>query len=276
VAQAQGFYAKENLDVQESILDPNIIVSSLIGGALEVGWADSTQLMIVEEKGSDLVAFGLSTYRQPYKLMSIPSVKTIADLKGRRIGIPSEIDVYTYVIKQILRSGKLDPDKDVEWIIGGNSSRRLAAIVGGAVDAGLFSPPADSRLKSEGYNTLAFTPDIYPNLTLSAETARRDWAEQNAEALRRLTRAQANAAKWLRDPANKARALEILLATTGGTTADAEDAYAYYANTDVWQHTCINRPGLANVVKIMHETGQLTKLTEADVPKFADPKFCAD
>ena len=51
-----------------------------------------------------------------------------------------------------------------------------------------------------------------------------------------------------RDPANKARALEILIAATAGTTADAEEAYDYFAGTDVWQQTCINQPGLSSTL----------------------------
>ena len=261
--------------MQEHVIDPNIIVTSLIGQALEIGWAEATGMVIAIEKGADLIAFGLSTYRQPYKLISGPSIKTLADLKGRKIGISSEIDVYTYVLRQLLISAKLDPDKDVEWIVGGNSTRRLAAIVGGGMDAGLFSPPADSRLQREGYNVLAFTPDLYPSLTLSATAARRDWAEKNGETLKRYLLAQANAAKWLLDRSNKDRAIKILADVSGSSIPDAEEAYAYYIGTDVWTHACINRPGLESVVRILRITKQVSRLTEADVAKFAVQDWCA-
>ncbi|MGH7227157.1 MAG: ABC transporter substrate-binding protein, partial [Gemmataceae bacterium] len=183
--------------------------------------------------------------------------------------------IYTYVLKEILRKAHLDPDKDVVWVIGGGQNQRLGAIIGGAIQAGLFSPPADARLKGLGFNTLAFTPDYYPNLTLSAETVSRDWAKQHGDVLRRLLHAQTEAVQWLNDPANKAKAIQILTTAINASPADAEAAYDYYIGTHVWTDACIHRPGLVNVVKIMHVTHQLKTITEADVPKFADTEWCS-
>ena len=275
VTDALGLYAKEGIEVQPVIVDPNVTVSALLGGSVEISYADSTQLLLALEKGANLVAVGLSTDRQPYKLMAAPGIKTIADLKGKKIGAASAIDIYTYVLKQILRKANLDPDKDVDWVIGGGQNQRLAAAIGGAVQAGLFSPPSDAKLTGLGFTTLAFTPDSYPNLTLSAETVRRDWAQQNGDVLRHLLAAEAAGIKWINDPANKAKAIAILVQAVKATPADAEDSYEAYIGKVSWTDACIHRPGMVNVVKIMHETQQLKTITEADVPKFADPEWCS-
>ena len=275
VATSLGLYAKEGVEIQPVIVDPNVTVSALMGGSVEISYADSTQLLLSLQKGANLVAVGLSTDRQPYKLMAAPGIKTIAELKGKKIGAASAIDIYTYVLKQILRTADLDPDEDVVWVVGGGQNQRLAAAIGGAVQAGLFSPPSDAKLTGLGFTTLAFTPDYYPNLTLSAETVRRDWAQKNGDTLRHLLAAEAAAVKWLNDPANKAKAIEILSTAVKATPADAEDAYESYIAKHAWTDACIHRPGLVNVVKIMHETKQLTKITAADVPKFADPQWCS-
>jgi ABC-type nitrate/sulfonate/bicarbonate transport system substrate-binding protein len=160
-------------------------------------------------------------------------------------------------------------------VVGGGQNQRLAAAIGGAVQAGLFSPPSDAKLTGLGFTTLAFTPDYYPNLTLSAETVRRDWAQQNGDTLRHLLVAEAAAVKWVNDPANKAQAIDILAKAVNAMPADAEDAYESYIAKHAWTDACIHRPGMVNVVKIMHETKQLKTITEADVPKFADPEWCA-
>lgn len=275
VAASLGLYAKEHLDVQPVVIDPNVSVSALMGGSVEISYADSTQLLLALEKGANLVAVGLSTDRQPYKLMAAPGIKAIADLKGKKMGAASAIDIYTYVLKEILRKGGLDPDKDVDWVVGGGQNQRLAAAIGGAVQAGLFSPPSDAKLAGLGFTTLAFTPDYYPNLTLSAETVRRDWAQQNGDALRHLLAAEAAAVKWINDPANKAQAIQILATAVNASPADAEDAYDAYIGKHAWTDACIHQPGMVNVVKIMHVTNQLTKITEADVPKFADAEWCS-
>jgi len=275
VAAKQGFYAAQGLEVRQSVVDPNITVSSLIGGAMDIAFADSTQLLFALEKHADLVVVGLSADRQPYRLMAAPAITTVAGLKGKKIGVASEIDVYTYVLKTILRGAGLDPDKDVMWVVGGNQQRRLAAMTGGNIDAGFFSPPSDARLRKAGFNGLAFAPDYVPHLMLSTQVVRRDWTRSNGDVLRRLLHAQTAAVKWLYDPQNKQAAIAILVAQTGAKSEDAEEAYKYFVAPHAWQDGCVHEEGLFSVIRIMRETQQLASITEADVPKFADGEWCA-
>jgi ABC-type nitrate/sulfonate/bicarbonate transport system substrate-binding protein len=275
VAQAQGFYTNAGLQVEDLVVDPNITVSTLIGGSVEVSFADSTQLLLALEKGANLVAVGIETDKNPYKLMAPAGIKTLKDLKGKRIGVASAIDVYTYVAHEMLRKAGLDPDKDVEWIVGGGQNQRLSAIAAGAIQAGFFTPPSDSKLAAQGFNTLAFAPDYFPDLTLSATTVKRDWAQAHPDVLRHFLQAQSDAVKWLYAPANHARAVAILQQATNSSASEAEDSYAYYVGKHVFPaNACVTRPGLENVVKIMRTTGQVKTLTVADVSKFTDTQWC--
>ncbi len=275
VALAEGLYTRQNLDVENIVSDPNVLISALLGGSAEVAYADSTQLMLALEKGANIVPVGLQTDRNPYKLMAAPGTKTIADLKGKKVGVASAIDIYTYVLKEVLKKGGVDPDRDVEFIVGGGQNQRLAAIQSNAVQAGWFTPPADARLAAQGYASLAFAPDYYPNLTLSATSVRKDWAVAHPDVVRRFLRAQSDAVKWLYNPANKAQAIQVLVDQVGGTPADATAAYDYYVGKRVWpENACVQKPGLANVIKILRATGQLTTLSEGDVAKFADAEWC--
>jgi ABC-type nitrate/sulfonate/bicarbonate transport system substrate-binding protein len=275
VASAEGLYTRANLDVENITSDPNVLISALLGGSAEVAYADSTQLMLALEKGANIIAVGLQTDHNPYKLMASPGIKTIADLKGKKIGVASAIDIYTYVLKEVLKKGGIDSEKDVELIVGGGQNQRLAAIQSNAVQAGWFTLPADARLAAQGYTSLAFAPDSYPNLTLSATSVRRDWATAHPDVVRRFLRAQSDAVRWLYNPANKAQAIQILVDQVGGTPADASEAYDYYIGKRVWPaNACVQKPGLANVIKILRATGQLTTLTEGDVSKFTDAEWC--
>jgi ABC-type nitrate/sulfonate/bicarbonate transport system substrate-binding protein len=274
IAEKKGFYAQQHLVVKQLQLDPNITVTSLIGGAADIAYADSTQLVYAIQKNANLVAVGLSTDRQPYSLMGGPSITSVAQLKGKKIGAVSAIDVYTYVAKTMLRNAGLDPDKDVQWVIGGNQTRRMAAMTEGLIDAGLFSPPSDSRLAGQGFHRLAFAPDVFEHLTLSTQTVRRDWAEKHGDVLRRMLLAQTNALHWLYDPANEAEATRILMGVTGAKQADAKQAYAYFVKPHAWLDGCVHREGLTTVVTILRAMNQLPTVTEADVPKFVDSQWC--
>lgn len=275
IATALGFYDRQGLDVETSLVDPPTTVSALIGGSLDVAVADATGVVLGVDKGANLVSVGTVADRNPYKLMTSPAIKTFADLKGKKIAAASPVEVYTTVIKAILKKGGLDPEKDVEFVFGGGQNQRLAAILGGAVQAGLFSLPADSKLTERGYNTLAFTPDFFPHLALSVTTTRRDWAQQHPDVLRRYLRAQADASAWLNNPANKERAVAILAKATNTTLEESAPAYDYYVRTKQFpNNACVTTVGFAVLLKILADEGQLTKLTPADAGKFTDTEWC--
>ena len=93
----------------------------------------------------------------------------------------------------------------------------------------------------------------------------------------RLARAKARAAWEDRDEiVLGADTIVVLGDRVFEKPADAEDAYEAYIGKQAWTDACIHRPGMINVVKIMHETQQLKTITEADVPKFADPQWCSN
>src|SRR5579862_6557625 len=52
VASSLGLYAKEGLEVQDVLTDPNVTVSALIGGSVQLSYADSTQMLLALEKGA--------------------------------------------------------------------------------------------------------------------------------------------------------------------------------------------------------------------------------
>ena len=197
-------------------------------------------------------------------------IKTFAQLKGQKVGVASAIDIYTYVLHVIFQKHGLNPDKDVDWVVGGGQNQRLSAIIGGAIQGGLFTPPSDARLTGMGFNTLAFTPDYFPNLTLSQQTVRADWAQQHPDVVHKLLVAQQQAVQWLNNPANKAQAIQVLEDEIHATPADAEASYDYYIGKHVWPNACLHPSGLMNVVQIMHVTGQLTTFDQSDLQKHID------
>ena len=275
VGQAEGFYTREGLDVQQTLVDPPTTVTALIGGSLDVVSIDSTGFVLGVDKGANIVAVGPVADRNPYNLMAAPGIKSIAQLKGKRIGAASPIEIYTTVLKNILKKAGLDPEKDVEWVYGGGQSQRLAAMLGGAIDAGLFSSPADEKLKARGMTSLAFTPDVVPSLALSLLAVRRDWAQQHPDAVRKYLKVQAESLAWLNNPANKAKAIEILASATNSSQEESEAAYSYWVQKHVLTDKCAVPARLDTLVSILQQQNRLTTLKVGDSAKLVDQEWCA-
>jgi ABC-type nitrate/sulfonate/bicarbonate transport system substrate-binding protein len=275
VAEAQGYFAREGLAVDMVQIDPSTLLSAVIGGSSQIGLVDSAAVILAVDKGSDVVAIGSGADRVPYKFMTAPSVKTFKDLKGKVIGAAAPVEVYTTVIKQILKKGGLDPENDVQFVFGGGQNQRVAALLGGAIQGGLVTPPNDFTLAQKGFNSLSFIPDTYPNLQLSITVTKRSWAAQNPQVVRGYLKAMAEASRWLNNPANKDAALALLIAKVKTTPEAASESYDYYMTRlhEFPNDYCRIRPGMESVLNIIHPQG-LTKSTAADVGKYTSTQWC--
>jgi ABC-type nitrate/sulfonate/bicarbonate transport system substrate-binding protein len=274
VATHKGFFAREKLAVKTAIISPANITGSLIGGAVEIGFVSATGLVLAVQKGADIVAIGQGLDPAPYFLMVPGSIKSIADLKGKIIAAATPGDVYTTVLKQIIRKGGLDPEKDVHLFYGSNSNQRMAALINGAASAALMLPPQTGTLEAKGFHSLAFTPDLYPRLTLSLTAVRKDWAAKNDATLRAYMRAIGAADTWLNDPANRQEAMDILVKEKVADEKAATEAYDVFVRKihNFPNDGCIQTKGMEKLVSMLQQMGGLKG--DAPASKFVDTKWC--
>jgi ABC-type nitrate/sulfonate/bicarbonate transport system substrate-binding protein len=258
------------------LAQPEAMVGALLGGSVEVALPNATGLALAVDKGANIVAVGVGADNQPYHLMASPQIKTFADLRGKKIALADPTDIYTTVTETILKKHGIKMQSDMDILYGPSQNQRYAAILNGAIQAGLFSLPADADLTSRGYNSLAFTPDEYPNITLSVNAVNRTWAQQHPDVLRKYLRARSNAIKWLKDPANKDKAIQILMTETKTPIGPATESYNYYVTkAHVFPDDgCIRRPGLDTLLRILHDQGRLTRLGPSDGGKLMDREWC--
>jgi NitT/TauT family transport system substrate-binding protein len=275
IARAQGFFAREGLDVQIVLLDGQAIVPALLGGSIDIALGNTTGFILAVDSGAGLVSVGFGSENSPYRIMAAPGITSFKDLKGKKLGVNSEqIDVYTSIIRGLLKKNGLDPNADVDLMPAGQN-QRVAAITAGAIQAGLFTLPADAELASRGFTSLAYIPDIVPNVSTSVIVVRRDWATSH-DTIARFLRARGDADRWLNDPTNKAKALQILIADTKTSPASASLAYDFYVTkTHAYRpNPCITAASLDSELRILYDDGRLKKLTPKDTPKLMETRWC--
>jgi ABC-type nitrate/sulfonate/bicarbonate transport system substrate-binding protein len=108
----------------------------------------------------------------------------------------------------------------------------------------------------------------------SITLVRRSWATSHSDVLRRYLRAQAEASRWLNDPAHKTEAIAILASALKSTPAESAESYDAYVHSHFFTNDfCQLRPGMAAVLKMMHDQGR-TQSTAADLAKYVDPQWC--
>ena len=86
-----------------------------------------------------------------YELFAREPIRTIGDLKGRRVGI-HRLNSGNHVYLSIMAAYVgLDPARDIEWV-SSKSGRALDLFAAGEADAYLGFPPEPQELRERGYN----------------------------------------------------------------------------------------------------------------------------
>jgi len=132
-----GFFSEENLT--PSILQTDgstAALQAVASGSADVAYASSLNIAAAIDKGVPLKAFGGLTVQWPY-FIGVPQnsdIKTIADLKGKRVGVISLASASYADLRANLRLAGL-MEEDVTIIPVGAGVRAAAAIATGEIDA---------------------------------------------------------------------------------------------------------------------------------------------
>jgi NitT/TauT family transport system substrate-binding protein len=215
VAVAKKFFAAENLDVEYVVAQQSAqVCQQLLAKAVETGECSMNDVIqIVEMSGAPLVLVSNEILTAlNYAMMTKPSIKTWADLKGKTIIVGGPKDNTVFYTRVMARANGLE-DNDYQFQFAGASAARFAALKSGAVDAAMLTDPFDSQAEVEGYTRV---DDLRPKY-LKAENyagggfiTTKDWAKTHSDEIVAHISALRKATLWIYDPANKDELFTIL------------------------------------------------------------------
>jgi ABC-type nitrate/sulfonate/bicarbonate transport system substrate-binding protein len=94
-------------------------------------------------------------------LIARPEIKTVADLRGKTVGISYAGSTSQLVVESILRKSGLEPGKDVRLLPSGGNEGRMIALDTKRVAAAVQSPPYNLIGPKNGYPVLAWAKDYF-------------------------------------------------------------------------------------------------------------------
>jgi NitT/TauT family transport system substrate-binding protein len=154
VAKSKGYFAEEGLDVD--ILDikggGSQAASALIGGSVDFSANAIDHAIKAKTRGKDLVAVH-SHVRLPVMALVVASkykgvIKSIADLKGRPVGVTSPGSQTHMVLGYLLVKAGLKPD-DVK-VVGAGGSTMPLALEKDSIHAGMLLDPFFTVFMKQG------------------------------------------------------------------------------------------------------------------------------
>jgi NitT/TauT family transport system substrate-binding protein len=148
-----------------------LIVSAMMAGEFPIGLTGGGGIISSRLAGSDLTVIG--SYLQVLTIngMAKPDIKSINDLKGKKIAV-SRIGASTYFAAVAMLDSRGMKPTDVLFIQAGGNAESFAALTNGAVDAAMLGYPFSLKTKQAGFQALFRPADseygLYPNATVAA------------------------------------------------------------------------------------------------------------
>ena len=132
VPYAAGFFEEEGLDVELKSARGSALAAQLVitGQADVVHAGTSVGLMVPVSKGSPLVAY-YNMITQNFQMPAVPAdspIKTLADLKGRKLGVIGQATATIPIVKAVLEDAGVDPNKEITFVDVGYGAQAAAAL----------------------------------------------------------------------------------------------------------------------------------------------------
>ena len=218
-----GFFAQEGIDAE-------IVHAKINPKGIDASRPDGERYDEVGTVLRDMVAFGIDIIpdvhvRTPFAekalgndevliiggwrnqfrgtLVGAPGLKTIADLRGKRVGDWYKGGIATMWYEHQMRKVGIDPERDIQWKIGykfGSMREAYKPLLAGDTDAAIVQNPYVPMLIERGFNKIYdFVEDSKPHGRPDRVTvARRRFVERNPELIKRYWKASIRGYHFIR------------------------------------------------------------------------------
>jgi NitT/TauT family transport system substrate-binding protein len=221
VARQNGYFDEKGLTAQIIQMAPQLQVAGLINNELD--YVSTFQPVVrAALQGAPLKVVAVLLAKPGHWLVSKPAIKSVAALKGAKIGIQQFGGGDHYSAREILTKGGVDPDKDVTFLQIGAGPTRLAALVAQSIDASPLTEIETVRAQRMSFHVLQFAGDVM-ELPLSGISTAASTIEKQPQQVQRVVQSVLKALFFVRQ--NKKGSVKVLSDWLKLELAQAEKAY---------------------------------------------------
>jgi nitrate/nitrite transport system substrate-binding protein len=210
MAEPMGFYRKQGLNVQVFKASSWAMIRDLSIN----GETDATHMLSPMPLA---ISLGVGSQSVPYVMPAVENingqaitlaskhkgVKTAADMKGFKFGVPFDYSMHNFLLRYVLAEGGVDPDRDVQ-IRAVPPPEMVANLRAGNLDGYLGPDPFNQRAVFEDVGFIwMLSKDIWPGHPCCAFAAKREFAEKAPNTFKALLLAIVDATQHAHDKANR-------------------------------------------------------------------------
>ncbi|HEY3304878.1 MAG TPA: ABC transporter substrate-binding protein [Candidatus Binatia bacterium] len=198
VAAAKGFFKDEGLEPVLIQMRSQVAVPALMNGDIQYTLTFGN-ILTAAIQGMPFKQLAVLTEKPLHHVVARPEIKTVQDLKGKRIGT-QRIGGSDYLAAEAILQAKGLDLKDVQFVaLAADEPVRVEILKKGLVDAISVSPPGPVRLQKEGYNILGGPKDLKIGSPIAAVSITETRLKENRDQAKKVLRATVRALRYVRE-----------------------------------------------------------------------------
>jgi ABC-type nitrate/sulfonate/bicarbonate transport system substrate-binding protein len=187
IAEKEGYLKEEGLDVQLLSIRGEIAIRTALAGEIDF-FTNAGSALAAAVRGVPVKILTVFQDKPSWDLIAEPAIKSVAELRGKTIGVMSPEGSLAVVAREILRKNGIDPAKDVNLVVMGGDEVRFPALQTKSIQATLFNTAMSIKAQKDGFSKLASAGD-YANLIEGGIAASDVKVKQNPQKIFRFIRA---------------------------------------------------------------------------------------
>jgi ABC-type nitrate/sulfonate/bicarbonate transport system substrate-binding protein len=272
MAEKQGFFKAEGLDVRTKVYDSSDpIFVDLRKGEQQIAVASIESVIAEAYKGGPVRIVAGSAKRPPHFIIAQPEIKTLADLKGKTIGVVSMHEGTTFFVADIAKAGGFKLSEVKVEAVGGSPTRQRL-LKEKKIDAGLQPYPLSYEAEAAGFSNLGPIAKLVPDYQFTSVMVDEGWAKANRAALVGYLRALRKGTEYMF--AHPDESAEVAAKELRTTVAFARRAIEDTAKMDIMSRDLSVAPAsLRRVFDIMQQDGAIGSELAFEPAKFVDESY---
>ncbi len=159
IARDRGYFREEGLEPELIFMKAAQTIPAMLAGGIDFGTATGTAVAAAVSGVDVRIVFAL-TDKPSFDLLAHPSVATLQQIRGKKIGITAFGALAEILARQIFLANKIPPDQ-VTFLPLGTSDVLYIALKAGTIDATMLQIPQTFLAQDEGFRKLAAGADFY-------------------------------------------------------------------------------------------------------------------
>ena len=199
VTQEGRLFEKNGIDAEVLYLQTTLGQTALIAGEIQMCVYSASLLTPARLQGADVVMLLSFLHKPIYRLVVKPEIRSVADLRGKRVGVTRFGTVSDWTTRLLSRLG-LDAEKDVVLVQSGDVPVLVNSLaVGKSIDAAIMQPPYDKKLAAMGLRVLLNMQEMDIVLQQTGLNTTQKFIARNPDIVRRVVKSMIDGIHFMRN-----------------------------------------------------------------------------